>query len=123
MQAAEQNRMRQYRCTPSLSFPRQWSQQSELEESPSTFSAALKRPRRRTIVVIGACRRMVDLLGLFKSQKNGKSRRSRSKYCRSRTSFCTHRSDGAEISESAQNSLQKKRLLEFFQAVLGSIIE
>ena len=63
MQAAEQNRMRQYRCTPSLSFPRQWSQQSELEESPLTFSAAPKRPRRRTIVVIGACRRIVDLLG------------------------------------------------------------
>jgi hypothetical protein len=63
MQAAEQNRMRQYRCTPSFSFPRQWSQQSELEESPLTFSAALKRPRRRTIVLIGACRRIVDLLG------------------------------------------------------------
>ena len=74
MQAAEQNRMRQYRCTPSLSFPRQWSQQSELEESPLTFSAALKRPRRRTIVVIGACRRIVDLLGsILSPEKTAKA--------------------------------------------------
>src|SRR6516225_6945162 len=73
MQAAEQNRMRQYRCTPSLSFPRQWSQQSELEESPLTFSAALKRPRRRTIVVIGACR-IVDLLGsILSPEKTAKA--------------------------------------------------
>ena len=74
MQAAEQNRMRQYRCTPSLSFPRQWSQHSELEESPLTFSAALKRPRRRTIVVIGACRRIVDLLGsILSPEKTAKA--------------------------------------------------
>jgi hypothetical protein len=73
MQAAEQNRMRQYRCTPSLSFPRQWSQQSELEESPLTFSAALNRPRRRTIVVIGACR-IVDLLGsILSPEKTAKA--------------------------------------------------
>jgi len=69
MQAAEQNRMRQYRCTSSLSFPRQWSQQSELEESPLTFSAALKKPLRRTIVVIGVCRRIVDLLGSILSSE------------------------------------------------------
>ena len=74
MQAAEQNRIRQYRCTPSLSFPRQWSQQSELEESPLTFSAALKRPRRRTIVVIGACRRIVELLGsILSPEKTAKA--------------------------------------------------
>jgi hypothetical protein len=42
----------------------------------------------------------------FKTRKTGKSRRSRSIYCRSRVSFCAPRATGEQISESAQNSLQ-----------------
>jgi hypothetical protein len=38
------------------------------------------------------------------------------------TSFGMLRSKGAEISESAQNSLQKNAV-ELFQAILGSIIK
>jgi hypothetical protein len=60
MQAAEQNRMRQYRWTQDLSLPRQWSQHSELGDPPFTFSAMAKRLRRRTIVVIGVRRQVED---------------------------------------------------------------